>query len=111
MQGSSPAFDPKMSWIDVYVIVASKRCDKFVKGPGRLKLANVCGRRGIAHESQHRALGDARATALLLLHLLENTRVKPCPLGKLLAHTDRARREQQEDFAKWLAKQPPRAET
>jgi DNA polymerase-3 subunit epsilon len=107
----SPALGSRMSWIDVYVIVASKRCDKFVKGPGRLKLANVCGRRGIAHESQHRALGDARATALLLLHLLENTRVKPCPLGKLLAHTDRARSEQQEDFAKWLAKQPPRAET
>lgn len=111
MQGSSPAFDPKMSWIDVYVIVASKRCDKFVKGPGRLKLSNVCARRGIAHESQHRALGDARATALLLLHLLETTRVKPCPLGKLLAHTDRARREQQEDFASWRARQPPRPAT
>lgn len=105
------ALDPKMSWIDVYIIVASKRVDKFVKGPGRLKLANVCARRGIAHESQHRALGDARATALLLLHLLENTRVRPCPLGKLLAHTDRMRTEQERDFQQWRARQPPRPAT
>ena len=106
--GSSPVFDRALSWVDVYVIVASARCDKFVKGAGRLKLSAACARRGIVHESQHRALGDARATALLLLRLLADTRVKPCALGKLLQHTDAARAEQQRDFAQWRARQPPR---
>lgn len=106
--GASPVFDRGLSWLDVYVIVASPRCDKYAKGPGRLKLSAVCARRGIEHESQHRALGDARATALLLLHLLADSRVKPCALGKLLKHTDDARAEQQRDFAQWRARQPPR---
>lgn len=104
----SPMPVEPISWIDVYVIVASKRVDKFVKGPGRLKLSNVCARRGIAHESQHRALGDARATAQLLLHLLDNTRVRPCPLGKMIDHTDKMRAEQQRDFASWRSRQPAR---
>lgn len=103
--GSSPVFDRSLSWIDVYVIVASARCDRFVGGKGRLKLSAVCERRGIAHESQHRALGDARATAALLLRLLADTRVRPCPLDTLLRHTDAARAEQQRDFAAWRSRQ------
>jgi DNA polymerase-3 subunit epsilon len=107
-RGLSPALDRATSWMDVYVICASARVDKFVKGPNRLRLSSVCARRGIEIENAHRALGDARATAKLLAHLLWNTRVRPCPLGKLLAHTDAERREQQKDFATWLAKQPKR---
>lgn len=101
-----PAFDPAMSWIDVYVIIASPRVDKFVKGPGRLKLANVCKRHGIELTAAHRALGDARATAQLLCSLVDRGLVKPVSLGRLLEHTDRMREQHNQDFQAWRARQP-----
>lgn len=45
-----PALDPGWGWIDVYMIIASPRVDKFVSGPGRLKLTAACARWGIAVE-------------------------------------------------------------
>lgn len=107
-RGIAAALIESFSWIDVYVICASPRVDKYVKGKGRLKLSAVCERRGIPHESQHRALGDARATAALLQRLLADGHVNPCPLNKMLAHTDAMRAEQQRDFEQWRARQPKR---
>lgn len=103
-----PAFDPELSWIDVFVIVASPRVDKYVKGPGRLKLTNVCVRHGIELVGAHRALGDARATGLLLWSLHDRGLVKSVPLGRLLEHTDKMRAEHERDFQAWRARQPSR---
>jgi DNA polymerase III epsilon subunit family exonuclease len=102
-----PAFDPGLSWIDVYEIVASPRIDKYVKGPGRLKLGNVCQRWQVELEGAHRALGDARATGKLPWCLFEQQRVKPVSLGRLLEHTDHMRAEHNADFARWKARQSP----
>jgi DNA polymerase III epsilon subunit family exonuclease len=103
-----PAFDERLSWIDVYVIVASPRVDKYVKGSGRLKLTNVCARHGIDLVGAHRALGDARATGCLLWSLFDRDFVKPVSLARLLEHTDRMRAEHNRDFQAWLARQPKR---
>ncbi len=101
-----PAFDPSVSWIDVYVIVGSPRIDKYVKGKGRLKLSNVCARHGVELNGAHRALGDARATGLLLHRLYDKGLIKPAPLSRLLEHTDQMREEHDRDFKAWLARQP-----
>lgn len=105
-----PAFDPALSWIDVYVIVASPRVDKYVKGKGRLKLSNVCARHGVELVGAHRALGDARATGLLLHRLHDKGLIKPVSLGRLLEHTDQMRAEHNRDFQAWLARQPKQEE-
>jgi len=101
-----PAFDAALSWIDVYVIVASPRVDKYVQGKGRLKLSNVCARHGVELDGAHRALGDARATGLLLHRLFDKGLIKPVSLARLLAHTDQMRAEHDRDFQAWLARQP-----
>lgn len=101
-----PALDPAMSWVDVYVIVGSPRIDKYVKGKGRLKLANVCARHGIELVGAHRALGDARATASLLWSLYERGLVRPVSLRRLLDHTDQMRADHEREFQEWLARQP-----
>lgn len=101
-----PAFDHTVSWIDVYVIVGSPRIDKFVKGKGRLKLSNVCARHGVELVGAHRALGDARATGLLLHRLYDKGLIKPVSLARLLEHTDRMRVAHDRDFQAWLARQP-----
>lgn len=96
-----PAFDPKVTWLDVYVIVASPRVDKYVKGSGRLKLTNVCKRWNVAQPDAHRALGDAMATGALLFRLLEAGAIKSCTLGKLLEHMQVMREEQDADRAQY----------
>ncbi len=105
-----PAFDTAVSWIDVYVIVASPRIDKYVRGKGRLKLSNVCARHGIKLEGAHRALGDARATGHLLFSLFDRGLIKPVSLARLLAHTNQMRAEHNRDFQDWLSRQPKQEE-
>ena len=94
-----PAFDPAQLWIDAYVVIAS--VDKFVPGAGRLKLAAACKRWGVLLDNAHRAMADAVVTGQLLFRLLEQQQIKPCPLGKLLAHTDKRRAEMDVEFAQW----------
>lgn len=99
-----PAFDPSWSWIDVYVIVASPRVDKFVRGSGRLKLGATCARWGVPLETAHRAAGDAAATGRLLFALYAAGKVKACSLSVLLAHTDIMRAEHERDHAAYRAR-------
>lgn len=96
-----PAFDPAQSWIDVFVIIASARVDKFVRGHGRLKLAAACQRWGVPLEAAHRAAGDAEATGRLLFTLLNADKIRPVSMARLLAHTDRMRLEHEADHARF----------
>jgi DNA polymerase-3 subunit epsilon len=98
-----PAFE---QWLDPLVIV--RDVDRFTPGKGRHKLEAACARRGIKIEGAHRALPDAVAAGTLLYKMLELGEIKPCPLGKLLAHIGRRKRVQEADFQAWLAKQPKR---
>jgi DNA polymerase-3 subunit epsilon len=98
-----PIFDTSMSWIDVFVIVASPRVDKYVGGTGRLKLGPTCERHGIALESAHSALADARATGQLLFKLHEKQLVKAVPAKRLLEYTDKMRAEQRRDYLEYRA--------
>jgi DNA polymerase-3 subunit epsilon len=91
-----PAFDPAISWIDVFVIVAKH--DRYTPGSGRLKLEPTCARWDVHIEGAHRALADVLATGALLHRLLERGAVKPCPLGTLLHYTDEQRRERDADM-------------
>lgn len=102
-----PAFDPLWSWIDVFVIVASPRVDRYVRGPGRLKLGATCSRWGVPLESAHRAAGDAAATGQLLFALYAAGKVKGCSLSTLLAHTDIMRAEYERDHAAYRARMRP----
>lgn len=100
-----PVFDPALAWIDVYVICASPRVDKYKKGKGRLKLGACCERHGVVLSSAHRALGDARATGALLFRLFDKGLVKSCSARRLLEHTTRMRAEQEADFRRWKERQ------
>lgn len=105
VQGTDcPAFDPLCSWLDVYTIVASPRIDKYQSGKGRLKLSACCARHGVAHESQHRAHGDALATGKLLWRLHEKGLVKVCSAERLLQWGAVRRNEQDADSARYRAR-------
>lgn len=100
-----PLFDPGFSeWLDVLVIVREK--DRYVSGKKRHTLGEASARRGIIVGEAHRARPDALATGLLLWEMLRRGEVRPCPIGKLLAYIGKCKREQEERFQEWLAKQP-----
>jgi DNA polymerase III epsilon subunit-like protein len=106
IQGTDcPAFDPAFPWLDVFVIVSSPNIDKFQKGPGRLKLGACCQRHGVEHQSAHRALGDARATAALLWALHVKGLVKPCTAQRLLAWGAVRRQQQDADHSRYQQRQ------
>lgn len=99
-------FDPSWAWIDVYTIVCSENVDKYVKGPGRLRLGATCFRWQVEHQSAHRALGDAQATGELLWRLFERGKISAtCKLDRLLSHTETLRGVQQRDHARWQNRQ------
>jgi DNA polymerase III subunit epsilon len=100
-----PVFDPSLAWLDVYVICASPRIDKYVRGKGRLKLGACCERHGVELQGAHRALGDARATGALLFRLFDKGLIKSCTAKRLLDHTTRMRAEQEADFQRWKQRQ------
>lgn len=58
---------------------------------GRYNLDHLCAHFGIANRARHRALGDARATAILLIELLERVRLHDGveTVGELLDYQDR----------------------
>lgn len=92
-----PLFDPRVQWLDVYVVAAShKRGDRYVRGKGRLKLPAVCARHGVRLDSAHRAAGDAEAAGRLLYRLMGASRA---PLAKVLQRMAQARGEQDADYA------------
>lgn len=92
-----PAFDPALTWIDVFVIIG--KVDKYVPGTGRLKLGPTCERWGVKLDGAHRAVADCKATGELLMKLLERGAVKSGALGKFLQHTDKARADHEADHA------------
>lgn len=100
----APAFDPTVTWLDVYVVVSSPRVDKFVSGSGRLKLSAVCKRWGVELDGAHRALADAKATGALLFRLLERGAIKSCTLDLLLEHMRKMREEQDAEHARFRRK-------
>lgn len=55
----------------------------FPEAPSR-KLAACCEAAGIQHENEHSALGDARATACLLIHYLKTSRIHRDSYAKTL---------------------------
>ncbi|HMJ14815.1 MAG TPA: 3'-5' exonuclease, partial [Polyangiaceae bacterium] len=99
-----PAFDPEWTWLDVFVMVASPRIDKYESGRGRLKLGACALRWGVQLEQEHRALGDVMSTGRLLYRLRDRGKVKSSKLGKILAHTAEMRRLQDEDHACYTAR-------
>lgn len=99
-----PLFRPDHPWFDVYVVIASPRVDKWVKGTGRLKLPAACKRHGIALKGAHRALGDSVATGTLLYRLVERGLVKPASLAKMFYWMRRRRVEQDADHAAFRAR-------
>ena len=58
---------------------------------GRYNLDHLCAQFGIANRARHRALGDARATASLLIEVLERVRLHDGveTVGELLDYQDR----------------------
>jgi DNA polymerase III subunit epsilon len=100
----APIFDFYQKWLDVLMIVASPRVDKYVKGPGRLRLAVSCKRWGVELTQAHRAMGDALATGQLLWTLHEKGAIKPCTLDKLLAGMAFRRWEHDQDHARFRAR-------
>lgn len=105
-----PAFDMAQSWIDVFVIVASRRVDMFVRGKGRLKLAAACQRWQVPLVTAHRAAGDAEAAGRLLFRLLDANKIKPVSMRHLLAHTDRMRAEHEADHGRFRQRLQAKAE-
>lgn len=96
-----PMFDPGWAWFDPLVVV--RECDRWERGKGRHKLENVCKRHGVEFEGEmHNALTDAVATGRLVGRLLEKRLLKPCPVGKLLAHQEKVRARQEAEFKEWL---------
>lgn len=100
----APCFHPHLPWIDPLVWV--RRADKYVAGSGRHKLGAACERRGIMNADAHRALGDAEATAQLLLRLIEDRDIfTTCTLGELLYRQGKLEAEQQADYERYKAQQ------
>jgi DNA polymerase-3 subunit epsilon len=99
-----PAFDPAWTWLDVFVIVASPRVDKYERGRGRLKLGACALRWGIELGQEHAAAADALRTGRLLFKLRDRGKVKSVSLGRILAHTREMRRLQDEDHARYAAR-------
>lgn len=96
-------------WLDALPLV--RVLDRFVRGPGRHKLAAACARHGVQLANAHRAEDDARATGELLIKLVSKEWPKrpPC-LGELLGWMRQREAEQWIDFQSWLARQPKREE-
>jgi DNA polymerase-3 subunit epsilon len=99
-----PVFDDYQRWIDVFVVIARPKVDKFVKGHGRLRLAPTCARWGVELKAAHRAMGDALATGELLWRLHEREKIRPCTLGQLLDGMEKARAIQDADHARFRAR-------
>ena len=86
-----------------------REVDRFIAGKGRHRLENTVKRWGIDMVGPaHRAETDAIAAGALLFRMLERGAIKPCPLGKLLTHTEKKRAAQERDFQAWQSRQPKR---
>lgn len=103
------AFDLAWTWLDVFVMVASPRIDKYVPGRGRLKLSACALRWGLELGEEHRALGDVVRTGRLLFRLRDRGKVKSSKLGRILAHTREMRRMQDADHARYTAQREAQA--
>lgn len=89
-------------WIDPLVVV--RGVDKHVPGAGKYRLANVCKRWGVALDNAHDALADAEATGLLLFSDRMRERLGNMTLRKLLESQEHRRREQDEEFSRYLVR-------
>lgn len=98
-----PLFDPSQRWIDPLVMV--RKIDRFAAGSGRHQLGKTCARWEIDLGDAHNALADVRATARLLVKLIDSGKVRPdVTLGRLLDYTDELRAKQQADFDAYRAR-------
>lgn len=91
-------------------LVWVREVDRFVRGSGRHKLTAVCERWGIELDGQaHDARTDVRACWRVLEALPERVpEWADLGIGAVLDRQDALTRQQEEDFARWLAKQPAR---
>lgn len=96
------AFEPSFPWLDVFVMIASPKQDKHVRGKGRLRLVECCKRHQIPLEKAHRADGDAEAAGHLLYKIMGDKRPN---LGKLFERMRIAREEQELDFLQFLMRE------
>lgn len=95
------AFVPDCPWLDIFVAIASPKQDKWVPGPGRLRLEACCKRHGITLKSAHRAADDAEAAGLLFLKIMGDSKVT---LKAVLDRMAAARAEQDADHAAFVKK-------
>lgn len=97
------AFDPAWAWIDVMVMIKSPLIDKYVKGSKSLSAS--CFRWQVAHQSAHRALGDAQAAGELLWRLFECGKIRATTkLDQILSYTDELRDTQEREHAQYRAR-------
>ena len=105
--GKALTFNPDWEWLDPLVLV--RHLDRYVGGKGRHKLAATCERHDVPLNEAHRAQDDAEAAGRLMFKLVdENQAVGNLTISEMLRRQKMRAAEQEADFAKWLAKQPPR---
>ncbi len=106
--GTRPlTFDPDWRWLDPLVMV--RKFDSRVPGKGRHKLAAACERHDVPLNEAHRAQDDAEAAGRLMFKLVdENQGVGNLTISEMLRRQKLRAAEQEADFQRWLAKQPPR---
>lgn len=98
--------------IDPLVVVRLESVGRFWKGPGRHKLTAVAERFQLTtadarfEARAHRAVWDCVLAGRILWHLREHVPLDALEARGLMAE---ASRKQQQDFERWLAKQPPKA--
>jgi len=93
-----PTFDPGFNWLDVYVIAASPKQDRYTTDAGRLKLAEVCKRHSVELSNAHRAEGDAEAAGRLFYALMGTSKAT---MESVLARMVKAREEHDADYRAW----------
>jgi DNA polymerase III epsilon subunit-like protein len=98
------AFDPRLGWVDVLVLI--RHFDRFVPGSGRHKLTAACARRNIIIEGAHRAMPDAIATGFLM-HRLKD-KIGKVSAAQLIERCAVRRAEQEASFQEWRSRQPAR---
>lgn len=91
---------PSALVIDVLVWI--RKLDRFVAGKGRHRLETTAKRHGVKMPPTHRALADAEVTIRLLAAIRDRL---PETLGELVREQARLVVEQEEDRARWLARQ------
>lgn len=98
-------FDRTWPWLDCLSLI--RKVDRFEKGQGRHRLANVAARHGVPLAKAHSALDDARAAGEVFYKLAPRVYGPDWWLGNVLHRQAMDEVMEWYRFNKWLSGQPP----